>query len=66
MEFSYDTVPVIKDELLVLMDDMSYRKCKMMPAIDAYNLYYTDCTHPLQNAYCDRNRIVKWKISNPA
>ena len=63
-EFSYLNAPVCKDELTVLMNNMEYRTCIIKPFLDPYNLFFTDCTHPAQNAYCNRNSIVKWKISD--
>jgi hypothetical protein len=64
-EFRYDTPPCICEELLVLMNNMQFRRAKIIPTLDAYNLYFIDYSHPMQNAYCNRLEIVKWKKVNP-
>ena len=64
-EFSYGNPPCIQGELLVLMNNMQFRRAKIIPTLDAYNLYFIDCSHPMQNAYCNRLEIVKWKKVNP-
>lgn len=37
------------------------RRCAMNPAIDFSNLFYTDCTNPLQNAAVPEERILAWR-----
>lgn len=52
----------IEAELEVKMSDGSMRTCKKIPAIDYGNLFFTDCTHAEQNAYCDRKKIISWRV----
>lgn len=56
--------PVFKDgaEFEVMLDDGSIRQCKRYPSIDYGNLFFTDCTHPAQNAYCSNNAIKAWRF----
>lgn len=29
-------------------------------------LTFLDCTHPAQNAYCDRSRVMAWRLAAPS
>jgi hypothetical protein len=32
------------------------------PTLDFSSLWFTDCQHPAQNAYCAESNIVAWRI----
>jgi hypothetical protein len=61
-EFSYENAPYTDKELEVLTTDMQHRTVMTKPLLDPSTLWFTDCTHPAQNAYCNRNSIIKWRL----
>jgi hypothetical protein len=40
----------------------STRTCRRRPERDPCALWFTDCTHPLQQAWCDPDVIKAWRI----
>lgn len=46
----------------VWIDNDHIREAQAIPSIDYSSLFFTDCTHPMQNAFCPRERIVAYRI----
>ena len=46
----------------VWTDSGGTRTCRRYPARDQFSLWFTDCTHPAQNAYCAQDSIQAWRI----
>ena len=44
-----------------LIDD-SVREVHRRPTVDFSSLWFTDCTHPAQNAYCPESKIKAWRL----
>ena len=38
------------------------RKVSRRPHVDFSSLWYTDCTHQLQNAFCSSSDIQAWRF----
>lgn len=51
--------PYMDRELEVWLDDNSVRKVKLG---HGFGYRFTDCTHPMQNAICDIERIRAFRI----
>jgi hypothetical protein len=49
-------------EFDVLLNDGTTRTCKRISSLDWSNLFYTDCTHPAQNAFCADTNIKSWRV----
>ena len=49
-------------EFVVRLVDGSERCVRRMPTLDLSNLFFTDCTHPAQNAYCADSMISAWRV----
>jgi hypothetical protein len=55
-------VPRINNiEFQVQLKDDSVRTVNLRPLLDHWTLWFTDCTHPLQNAICNDSQIVAWR-----
>ena len=62
-EYSYLPIPFdVNAQFTILMNNGHFRKCTRRLNLDLANLWFTDCTHPMQQALVDQNKIVKWKI----
>jgi len=48
-------------EYELLMRNGQRRTAKVLPHLDAHSLFFTDCTHPEQNAYCNIERVKAWR-----
>ena len=48
-------------EFQVQLRDNSVRSVKVNPLKDHWTLWFTDCTHPMQNAICDDFQIIAWR-----
>lgn len=51
------------DFIEVQLDDDSVRTVQRRPLVDYSSLWFIDCTHPAQNAYCAESKIKAWRIS---
>lgn len=47
----------------VRLKDGQQRQCRRIPTLDWSSLFFTDCTHPAQNAYCADSLITSWRVS---
>ena len=47
----------------VRLKDGQQRQCQRAFGFGESNLYFTDCTHPMQNAYCADSLIDAWRVS---
>lgn len=45
----------------VLLKNGEQRRVERNQALDWANLFFTDCTHPMQNAFCAPDSVVKWR-----
>ena len=39
------------------------RRVGRRPIVDYWSLFFKDCTHPAQNAYCSTDDIKAWKLA---
>jgi len=53
-------VPVEDGKFEIIIND-SIRTVGINKFRDSYTLWFLDCTHPMQNTYCDRNSIIGWR-----
>ena len=56
-------LPFLEDvvfQVQTTADDV--RECRRIPNRDWSTLWFTDCTHPTQNAICHESNIKTWKI----
>lgn len=47
----------------VCLDDDTVRLVRRRPLVDYSSLWFVDCSHPAQNAYCSDMKIKAWRIS---
>lgn len=62
----FEGQPAFKDgaEFEVKLEDGSVRPCRRIETLDYTSLFFTDCTHPQQNAYCSPDRIKVWRFKH--
>ena len=48
--------------LEVQTNDNEVRRVQRRPSVDFETLWFVDCTHPAQNAYCQKSRIKAWRV----
>lgn len=54
--------PSILEEIEVMMEDSGkVRRVLRIPELDYGNFFFTDCTHPAQNAYCWMGNVKAWR-----
>lgn len=41
--------------------DETLRRVSFRPSVDYASLFFDDCQHPAQNAYCDPKSIMAWR-----
>ena len=46
----------------VQMQNDTIRNCVRRPRCDYSTLWFTDCTHPLQNAICSPDYVKAWRL----
>jgi hypothetical protein len=55
-------VPRIESiDFQVQLKNDSIRTVNLRPLLDPRTLWFTDCTHQLQNAICGDSQIVAWR-----
>lgn len=47
----------------VWITDGSTRRVARDPGLDWSSLFFQDCTHPAQNAYCSPDIIAGWRLT---
>ena len=57
-------LPILKDDasFQVQLKDGQTRSVCRKPRLDFTSLWFIDCSHPMQNAYCDEDSIAYWRI----
>jgi len=56
-------IPYTPDAVFdVFMDNGHIRKVRRNLSLDYSNLFYMDCTHPAQNAYCTQDQVKAWRV----
>lgn len=67
MDWIHSRPPWLIDrEIEVWSPYYGLRSAAVLPSLDTTSLWFTDCNHALQNAYCDRNRIEAWRYKEKA
>jgi hypothetical protein len=46
----------------VHLKDGTLRRVGRRPTIDYSSLFFKDCTHPAQNAFCSSENIQAWRL----
>ena len=54
----------MKDEVEMQLIDGQYRTAKRSMTTQSNSLFFTDCIHSLQNAYCDQLMIRAWRVKS--
>jgi hypothetical protein len=52
------------DFIDVQLTNDTVRLVQRRPIVDYGSLWFADCTHPAQNAYCSTSLIKAWRISD--
>jgi hypothetical protein len=59
-EWIHEGLPPLGSEARVWLSNGSVRRVKR-DSTHGY-LHFTDCTHPLQNVYCDSEKVKAWRL----
>ena len=57
-------VPILSDikSFQMQLKDGQIREVHRKLTVDSINLWFADCTHPAQNAYCNDESIAYWRV----
>jgi hypothetical protein len=62
--FIGDDPPFIPGAVFRVWTDGNVRTVRYHPEIYGMSLLFTDCKHPMQQAFCDRAHIQAWRLAN--